>query len=211
MPALAHTSGIYGFYKDNPFTKAYHHAVLAGQLLAIMIARSGLLNGNAANLFGFSLGSVFAYNTCLTLYDLGCRDMVGDVCLIGSTVDADHLAMNLHKLVGSKGVVQGKLTVCYTTKDNVLSYMFRSARFGESPIGLKKINEEYLVNCLRENDEVVGDMSVQESYGYLRMKFENVNVTQQVEGHMDYSQKLIKIVPGLDFNGDLQYFKERST
>ena len=139
-----------------------------------------------------------------------CFNAIGDVCLIGSTVDTSSFGHNLHKLIGSRGVIQGKLTVCFTTKDNVLSYMFKSARFGESPIGLAKLKEDYLMTCLRENDPKLASLSEPQLKRYFGMKFENINVTCQVDGHLDYKKKLSKIIPSVDFNGDLQYFKERS-
>ena len=178
--------------------------------LGMMMARSNLLNNNPACLLGFSLGSVFAYSACCTLYDLGCRDRVGDMLLIGSTVDLMSLGQNIHKLIGSKGVVQGKLTVCFTIYDSVLAYLFRSARLGESPIGLKRINQDYLLTCLRENDPELKNYSPEMLKRYLNMKFENIDVSATVEGHTDYCKKLLNILPSIDFNSDLQYFKERS-
>jgi hypothetical protein len=210
LPSLTVTTGIYDLYRDNPFTIAYHHAVLAGQFLGLMMARSNILNSNPASLLGFSLGSVLAYSACCTLYDLGCRDRVGDVLLIGSTVDLMNLGQNIHKLIGTKGVIQGKLTVCFTIYDSILSYLFRTARLGESPIGLKKINQEYLLTCLRENDPELKTYPPEQLKRYLAMKFENIDVSNTVEGHTDYKYKLLNILPGIDFNSDLQYFKERS-
>lgn len=210
VPAAALTTGIYDFYRDNPFTQAYHHAVLGGQMLALMMARSNLFNSNPLSVVGFSLGSVLTYSACCTLYDLECRDKIGDVLLIGSTVDLMSLGQNIHKLIGSKGVIQGKLTVCYTIHDNVLAYLFRSARLGESPIGLKRINHEYLLTCLRENDPELSKLSYEDLESYLYMKFENIDVSKTVSGHLDYRLKLLQIFPRIDFNSDLQYYKERS-
>jgi hypothetical protein len=210
VPAITLSTGIYDFYRDNPFAQAYHHAVLGGQMLAIMMARSNLFNSNPPSIVGFSLGSVLTYSACCTLHDLDCLDKVGDVCLIGSTVDLMSFGQNLHKLIGSRGSIQGKLTVCFTIYDSVLAYMFRSARLGESPIGLKRINTEYLLTCLRENDPELAKLSPQDLESYLRMKFENIDVSATVTGHTDYKFKLLDIFPRIDFNSDLQYYKERS-
>ena len=200
------TTGIYEFYQVNPFTMAYHHGVLAGQMLAIMIAKSNVFNSNGLCLLGFSLGSVFAYSTCVTLFDLGCHDKVGDVCLMGSTVDLSSLGQNIHKLIGTKGVVQGKLTVVYTIHDTVLAYLFRYARLGETPIGLKSISLEFLMNCLRENDPELAQYSQSKLEAYMKNKFENINVSEWVFGHMDYSSKMCDILSSIDFNSDLQRF-----
>ena len=210
LPAFAITTGVYDFYTHNPFTVAYHHAVLAGQLLGLMIERSNMLNSNTVSLCGFSLGSVFAYSTCLTLFDLGGVHKVGDVCLLGSCVDLTNLGQNIHKLIGSKGVIQGKLTIVYSTFDSVLAYMFRSARIGELPLGLKRINRDYLLKCLVENDPEMAAYPKEDLESYLVMKFENVDVSSYVGGHMDYMNKIMRIMQGIDFNSDLQFFKERS-
>lgn len=210
VPAITLTTGIYDFYRDNPFTKAYHHAVLGGQMLAIMMSRGQLLNSNPLGLVGFSLGSVLTYSACCTLFDLESRNAIGDVCLLGSTVDLMSFGQNLHKLIGSKGVIQGKLTVCYTIYDSVLAYLFRSARLGESPIGLRRISTEYLLTCLRENDPELAKLAPDDLKIYLDMKFENLDVSKTVSGHSDYRNHMLDIFPSIDFNSDLQYYKERS-
>jgi hypothetical protein len=210
VPAFAMTTGVYDFYTHNPFTLAYHHSVLAGQLLGLMIERSNMLNSNTVSLCGFSLGSVFAYSACVTLYDLGAVHKVGDVILMGSCVDLTNLGQNIHKLIGSKGVIQGKLTVVYSIYDSVLAYMFRSARVGELPIGLKRINKDYLIRCLVENDPDLAAYSKEDLESYMIMKFENIDVSSFVGGHLDYMQKIMRIMQGVDFNSDLQYFKEKS-
>lgn len=179
-------------------------------MLAIMMSKGNLFNSNPLSVVGFSLGSVLTYSTCCTLYDLDCTNLIGDVCLLGSTVDLMGFGQNLHKLIGSKGVIQGKLTVCFTIYDSVLAYLFRSARLGESPIGLKRISIEYLLTCLRENDPVLAKLSPDDLKTYLEMKFENLDVSKTVSGHMDYKHRLLDIFPSIDFNSDLQYYKERS-
>ena len=210
VPRVTLTTGIYEFYQLNPFTMAYHHAVLAGQLLALMMATANLFNDGVPCLLGFSLGSVFAYSTCCTLFDLGCRNKIGDVCLLGSCVDLMSFGQNIHKLIGSKGVIQGKLTVVYTVHDSVLAYLFKSARLGETPIGLKRISPEFLMSCMRENDPGLAGYSQSQLATYLDMKFECIDVSRQVSGHLDYPNKLTDILPSIDFNSDFQFFKERT-
>jgi hypothetical protein len=210
LPAFTITTGVYEFYRQNPFTKAYHQSVLAGQLLALMIDKSNLFNNNTVSLCGYSLGSVFAYSTCCTLYDLGCRDRIGDVCLLASCVDLSSLAENLHKLIGTKGVIQGKLTVVYSIYDSVLSYLFRSARVGEEPIGLKSLNRALLIQSLAENDPALAKFSQADLEGYLSMKLENVDASSYVGGHLDYLDNIPKIMQSIEFNSDLQFFKKDS-
>lgn len=210
LPAFTITTGVYDFYRQNPFTNAYHHTVLAGQLLALMIAKSNIFNANTTSLCGYSFGSVLAYSTCVTLFDLGCHDKVGDVCLMASCVDLTSLGQNIHKLIGTKGVVQGKLTVVFTIYDSVLAYIFRSARVAKEPIGLNKISRKYLVKCLKEQDDKLAKRSDEELDRYLSMKFKNVDASSYVEGHIDYMANITRIMQGIDFNSDLQHFKEKS-
>src|SRR3990167_7862183 len=106
-PNPSANTGIYEFLRDNPFSQAYHNAVLTGQILGMSMGRGNLLNSNTLSIVGFSLGSVITFSCCCMLYDLGCKNMIGDVLLIGSTVDLTNLGKNIHKLIGSEGVISG--------------------------------------------------------------------------------------------------------
>lgn len=200
------TTGVYEFYRQNPFTQAYHRAVLAGQLLAVLISRARLFNANPVSLLGFSLGAVFAHAACLALHDLKSPPSLGDVCLLGACVDLLAFGQTLHKLIGSRGVVQGKLTVVFSSHDSVLAYLFRSARLGETPIGLKRPSEEFLMNCLRENDPTLATYSQDRLAMYLAAKFEVIDASAIIGGHLDYATRLADILPLVDFNGDFQAF-----
>lgn len=206
IPAIALTTGIYDFYLENPFTKAHHHAVLTGQMLAIMMDKVNLFNNNTTSFLGFSLGSVITYNTLLTLFDLGCLNKVGDVCLMGACVDSDSFLENAYKLIGSKGVVQGKLTVVYTSNDSVLQYLFKTARFGESPLGLERINKERLSAALRRADAALAQLSEADLEEYLHTKLDNWDVSRDVSSHTDYKYKYNLILPRMELNNDLKHY-----
>lgn len=209
-PAFTVTTGVYDFYMKNPFTIANHHAVLAGQMLALHLGYTDLYNNNVVNLLGYSLGTIFVYNTLVTLYDIGCNDRVGDVCLMGGCVDEKSLGHNIHKLVGSRGVVQGTLTVHYTRYDSVLKYMFRSVRLGEAPVGLTKLNFDFLARCLQTLDPAFSNLSQNECEAYLRRRIDNPDVSKWCTSHFDFKKRANLIMPHCDFNGDLKHFKESS-
>jgi len=210
VPATTLSTGVYDFYQINPFTMAYHNAVLAGQLLGILIGRGMIFPQACPSLLGFSLGSVFAYSACLMMFDLGCKNRVGDLLLMGSCVDLMSFGQNVHKLIGSRGVVSGKLTVLFTTQDSILSFLFKTARLGEIPIGLHRVSDEFVAASLRDNDPIIKQFSPEQLQQYMRIKYENVDVSERVFGHTDYAGKMVDLLSGLDFNSDLQYFKERS-
>lgn len=209
-PAFALSTGVYDFYQSNPFTVANHHAVLAGQWLALLMHKMNIFNNNPINLVGYSLGTVFVYSTCVSLYDLGCTGLVGDLCLMGACVDLLSLGQNIHKLVGSRGSIKGKFTIQYTMYDSVLKYMFRSVRLGESPIGLKSTSYDFLANCLRSQDPAFARASQQEAVDYLRRRIDNIDVSAWCTSHFDFKKDAHLIMPHVEFNSDLKYFKEKS-
>ena len=209
-PAFTLTTGVYDFYQKNPFTIANHHAVLSGQALALIMDKAKLFNNNPISMVGYSLGTVFVYHTLLTLYDLGCQDSVGDVCLLGACVDEVSLGQNIHKLVGSRGSMMGKLTIMYTMYDSVLKYMFRSVRLGENPVGLKKISFDYLANCLKAQDKGFVNASKEDILEYLRGRIDNIDASPYCASHFAFKKKAHLIMPHVEFNGDLKYFREQS-
>lgn len=205
-PAFTVTTGVYDFYMDNPFTIANHHAVISGQMLAILMAKTKLLNNEPVNLVGYSLGTVFVYSTCVALYDLGCCQDVNDVCLMGGCVDEYSLGQNIQKLVGSRGSIKGKLTILYTKYDSVLKYMFKSVRLGENPIGLVKVNFEFLADCLINQDDAFKDMSKLDAVTYLHTRIDNLDSSAWCKSHFAFKKKAHLILPHLTFNSDMRYF-----
>ena len=209
-PAFTISTGVYDFYQKNPFTIANHHAVLGGQMLALIMDKTKLWNNDTPSLCGYSLGSVFVFSTLCTLYDLGCEGVIGDAVLMGSCVDVLSLGLNIHKLVGSRGSVQGKLTILYTKYDSVLKYLFRSVRLGESPTGLFKISYDFLANCLRNSDPAFSTATKEELMNYLYLKVDNIDVSDWCNSHFAFKYRCTQIMPHIEFNSDLKYFKEKS-
>jgi hypothetical protein len=204
-PAFKMTSGVYDFYKANPFSEANHHAVMTGQMLALLIGKANIFNGNPVNLMCYSLGSVFVMSTCLTLYDLGCTNRLGDVCFMGACNDLQLFAQSLHKLIGSKGVVQGKLIVMYSIYDTILAYIFKAVRLGEVPLGYKRMNLEYLADCMKSNDPAFKDLPKDQVMKYIESRMDNLDVSEQCENHFVFKYRLRKMLPMFKFGGD---FKE---
>lgn len=200
------TAGSFDFCSRNPLCEAYHHSSVAGQLLALTQVTMNLFNNNCLCLLGYSFGSLVAFSACLTLFQLGCRDRIGDVCLMASPIDVKVLESSIHKLIGIKGVVQGKLTIVYARCDETLNYFVKSSRLAEEPVGLQRIDHKGLKSSLRENDPVLATYSEDQLDDYLSNKFDNFDASGIVEGHFNYPSKFSRIVQQLDFNNDLSRF-----
>lgn len=209
-PAFAVSTGVYDFYMDNPFTVANHHAVISGQMLAILMAKTNLMNNEPVNLMGYSLGTVFVYSTLVALHDLGCRRMVNDVCLMGGCVDIYSFGQNIHKLIGSRGSMQGKLTILYTKYDSVLKYMFRSVRLGENPIGLTRVSFDFLTDCLINQDDEYKKMPRSDVMAYLHTRIDNLDSSAWCKSHFAFKKKAHFILPHIHFNSDNRHFNNAS-
>lgn len=196
------STGVYDFYKSNPYTIANHHALLSGQFLALLIGRGNLYNANPLSMIGYSLGTNFVFDTCVLMHDLGCVGSLGDIVLMGCCVDLVTFGQNLHKLIGSKGCIQGTLTVMYSMYDSVLAYLFKSIRLGEYPIGYKRMSKEYLTDCLIEHDQAFKAKSRQQVKNYLDTRLINVDMSEFVDSHFVFKYRVRRMLPYLKFVGD---------
>ena len=138
------------------------------------------------------------------LYDMGCKGVIGDLCLMGGCNDLTTFGHNLHKLIGSKGSVQGKVTVMYSMYDSVLAYLFKSIRLGEYPLGYKRMSKQFLADCLIEQDEMFKTMSRQQVIDYIDSRVENVDMSELVNSHFVFKYRLRRTLPYFDFVGDLK-------
>lgn len=151
-PGIGMAFAAYELYRNNPFNDAHHNAGLSGQYLAILVKELNVFNDNSICIFSFSLGTLFTFRLLNTLYDLGGSSSVGDVCMMGSVVDFNAFYNNAHKLIGPSGVIRGKLYILHSKYDKVLKYLFRMAKIGSFPIGLKALNYAKLSDSLLKND-----------------------------------------------------------
>ena len=172
-----------------------------------MLDKVNLFNDTAVCMVGYSLGSLLIFDTLTTLYDLAAPVVVGDVCLLGSVVSVNELYDNIHKLIGTKGVVQGKLTVVYTIHDTVLAYLFRVVKLGQTPIGLKPLDKTALVRSLRANDPVLCKWTPHEVLEYLNQKLTNLDGSDYIDGHGAHMTQIHKTMAKVDFNNDANHFK----
>ena len=74
VPVLIGGAGsIAGFYKDNPFGRAYEEAISVGSYLGYMIAREKIFGDCQINLVGFSLGTLVIQHIVNLLDKLNCK------------------------------------------------------------------------------------------------------------------------------------------
>ena len=79
--------------------------------------------------------------------------------------------------------VSGRVINCYCLTDNILRYVLPLAKFGHEPIGLNKISEE--------GSE----------------KVEDFDLTNIVDGHLDYRDQMGKILDIIDLSNTNQTLK----
>lgn len=189
------------FYDANPFGQAFRRARLTGNYLGLMLDKMDLLDGRCPSFVSYSLGSLVSFDCLTTLFDLGSEVRVGDVCLLGSVIDREEFYSNVHKLVGSKGIVQGRLTVAFSSNDMILSYLFRIARIGHNPIGISRLDPQKLVNGLKQNDPAFAKLQEAEIRAYIGRKIINMDVSHEVQGHSKYLGNLESILVRSHFCG----------
>jgi len=199
--------GTSSVYSDNPFTITYQKAKQTGDYIGLMLDKVNLFNDTAVCMVGYSLGSLLMFDALLTLYDLAAPVVIGDVCLLGSVVSVNEFYDNIHKLIGTKGVVQGKLTVVYTIHDTVLAYLFRVVKLGQTPIGLKPLDKSAIVRALMTNDPELSKWSQHEVREYVNNKMTNLDGSDYISSHGDHMKQIHKTMARVDFNNDANHFK----
>jgi hypothetical protein len=169
------------------FNIGSQRALFTGQYLGIMFNSMNLINDNSLNLIGYSLGTVVTFHMLITLFHLGCRSLVGDCCLFAAAFDKNELINNIYKIIGTQGVVQGKLLIFYTTRDSVLKGLFSIAKEGEQDaVGLGGIIEERILENLSARDPILKTKTRGELEVYARRKLEIIDMSNEVSSHADY-------------------------
>lgn len=128
--------------------------------------------------------------------------MIGDVCLLGSCLDEGMLYKNAHKLIGSQGVIQGKLFIFHCDNDNILSYLFAVARIGEVAIGKRAMDVNKIAEMLKMYDSGFVKENISNVVRYVNNKVEFIDVSDMVTGHLDYREKMFELLKMTDFGND---------
>jgi hypothetical protein len=121
------------------------------------------------SLMGFSLGARVIFNTLLKLSEMDLK--VYDVHLFGGAVSKTNKTGWLTAL----SVVQNSINNYYSSNDMILKNLYRSTMAGDSPIGL-------------------GDIEYYKTKDIKIAKVQNYDVSDIINGHTEYKDKLDKIV-----------------
>lgn len=209
-PIVSTVYSVYELIKDNPFNSSHFVSGITGQYLALLVKELDVFNRRTVCLFGFSLGTLFTFTALATLYEMDFPLVISDVVLMGSVVDVRTFYDNLYKIIGSRGVVQGQIYVYYTHRDKTLDYMFRAAKFGdEYPLGVAALDYSEMAKSLQENDAVFSNESLEDLESYCKKKVININVGNIVYAHMDYRNKITKILKLIDVASTDSYLIDR--
>lgn len=214
LPGLAMSSVrvVADSYGQNPFTAANQNALDTAATLSNLIKYERLFAHRALNLVSFSLGTVLVLETLLRLADgttPSCL-IVHDVILAGSCINLEHFETVLHKLIGTNGIIKGKLFVFHSFNDIVLKYLFKAAKPSESALGFWGLSAYQAALNLWEHDPVLSTRSLKEVQAYVAKKYECVDVSDFVDGHSLYRINFPKILEAINFNVDYSGFFELS-
>jgi hypothetical protein len=132
------------------------------------------------SLLGYSLGSRVIAYTLEYLQKEGHYGKVFDVYLMAGAVSKKHYTFSS---VDLDSVVVNNIFNCYSHNDIVLSYTYRTTELGDEPIGLSPINHN---------------------------KVTNLDVSDLVNGHLDYPNKLDQILELCRQQTPPTQFKNRS-
>ena len=205
-------------YKDNPFIKAYKNAEVTGaHLCEAMLQTSEFRAHRRLDIVSFSLGTVVALNMLLTLEQSGSESLkagvndfyLGDVVLMGSCVDQKQFLNNVHRLIGTNGIVKGRLIVVFTKNDSVLKYLFKLARLNENAIGFHNITVDEVVDALHNQDAYLGKLQKCEIEAIVRNKFSCYDLTGVIESHGDYRKKLGYVLKIIGFKNSYDFLDDR--
>ena len=122
------------------FEEAYKNAEIAGKILSDIIGTNYSDAEIKINLVGHSLGARVVYK-CLEYFSENYRDMktkINDVILLaGATTIDDNKLIKI-----ANEFVKGRFVHCFNKNDRAL---FISQPFSDSPIGLRKIKNDYKI------------------------------------------------------------------
>ena len=145
---------------DNPWSVARNRAEKAGVALGKVIQEMK----SPISLLGYSLGSRVIIHALQYLQENEVYGKVYDVYLLGGAVGYNS---RLFKQDNLKKVVTNCVFNVYSERDAVLRYLYRTAEWGDQPIGLRALSYPGIID---------------------------VDVTESVGGHLDYPRKLKTIL-----------------
>jgi Protein of unknown function (DUF726) len=150
---------------DNPWHVACHRSDKAGKALGCFLMKRGF-GEQPVTLIGYSLGTRVILSALEYLSEHKAYGIVEQVYLLGGAVSVNDDRIK-YLVEGSHKVVSGSVVNAYCSKDFILGYVYRTAELGAIPIGLSEIDQPGIIN---------------------------INLDNIINGHLQYSEKLIQIL-----------------
>ncbi|KAI1304612.1 Transmembrane and coiled-coil domain-containing protein 4 [Halotydeus destructor] len=166
---------------DNPWGVCIRRSAEAGKHLADILI-SRQQGQRPVTLIGFSLGARVIYYCLLEMTSRkGCEGIIQDAVLLGAPVPG-----NPEQWKSLGRVVSGKLVNGYCRADWLLKFLYRTSSAAMKPAGLDAIDW---------NDS----------------KMVNVDLSEVVSGHMDYSKNMSKVLDAVGVKTVSEATEESST
>lgn len=160
------------------FVNASKKAALSGKLLGIMLASKLFFPHQSVTLIGFSLGVHVIKNCLKEMYkinqktELNCLDIIEDVILIAGATCVSNKVQKYKDIFNT--IVSRNIIQCYSKKDNVLNFLYRTAMF-KDPVGVSQLKLDGL------------------------KKIKNCDFTSLELGHLDYRKKMDLVMSKIAF------------
>ena len=160
------------------FLYCYQKAECVGRILALLLLNNEEFYDCQINLVGFSLGCHVVISCLDELNKFKNRGfMINNILLMGGATIIEESEKNKWRDIFRDNVA-GRIINCYSTYDDVLSYLF-IMRMAKIPIGIKKLDIK------DENEEY----SIVEDYDFSDVKL----------GHLEYRKKFEIILKRINF------------
>ena len=124
-------------HNDTSVFDTFVNSVHVGCMYGILMEVYSIYDYMNVSTISYMYSSVSMYACMCHMYDMGCdRSMLCDVCLVASPVDVFEMYDNMHKMIGSRGCVRGKLYVLYSRKDRYILDVVCNSMVSIDPVGL---------------------------------------------------------------------------
>lgn len=194
----------YDYYWD-----CYHEGIKIGKAQGYMIAQLGSFDKKPLNLEGYSLGSLIAYYSATTVYDLihnnsskGSKDVIQestieDVTLYASQISKTEFLDQVYKLIGKNGSVNGKLRIVFSEQDLVLVMLgglrFMRDRSLSDSIGHSGITYKEIVDTMIRQKHILKRERIT-FMTFLKTKVQIVDLSRMGMRHLQYLNRMDEIL-----------------
>ena len=189
-------------HNDTSVFDTFVNSVHVGCMYGILMEVYSIYDYMNLSTISYMYSSVSMYACMCHMYDMGCdRSMLCDVCLVASPVDVFEMYDNMHKMIGSRGCVRGKLYVLYSRRDRYILDVVCNSMVSIDPVGLVGLDLDKVVESLKEKDEGFRNMK-DEGYQrkYVENKIEMVDCSGFIESSRDYASKVHHILSHTAFH-----------